>query len=58
MNHDSYRESIKEYRSKSNHDIHYYDAGHVKQQPKVPRNKNPNKIFDGSETFSVNARHR
>jgi hypothetical protein len=58
MNHSQYRERLKEYSLNTGHDVHYHDSGIMKQQPKVPRNKNPNKIWDGSETVAINARHK
>lgn len=58
MNHDQHRDKLKEYSLNTGHQVHYHDAGMVKQQPKVPRNKNPNKIWDGSETPMINAGHK
>lgn len=58
MDHSKYKDSVKVYGLKSGHAVDYYDGGHRKQQPKVPRNKNPNKIWDGSELVGINAGHR
>jgi hypothetical protein len=58
MDHEPHRERVLRYQERSSHAINYYDGGHNKEQPKVPRNKNPKTIWDGSETFAINARHR
>jgi hypothetical protein len=58
MDHEPFKEVVQKYKERSGHAINYYDGGGNKQQPKVPRNKNPKTIWDGSETFAINARHR
>ena len=56
--HDKQRDSVNKYRNRTGHNVVYHDGGQIKQQPKVPRNKNPNKIWDGSELVAINASHR
>ena len=58
MNHDVLRERVKAYSENVGHLIGYHDGGIKKQHPKVPRNKNPNKIWDGSEIPNANAGHK
>ena len=58
MNHEHERERLRNYALSTGHDVKYHDGGIEKQQPKVPRNKNPNKIWDGSELVAINAGHK
>lgn len=58
MDHISIREQLTAYSDRTGHHVQYHDGGTIKQQPKVPRNKHHNKVWDGSELVAINARHK